>query len=470
MLDNYLGATPPGTFTVVEYHVGDSYSTTWGNARDSFYGITGTPTAIFDGVQSVVGAGSVDSAYTNYMAKYNLRQGVATDVTIQLGGRLISGNTYEIRAKVGIDTGGTGKTLRVYLTQVLDHYPASPSYERYTFIQAATTHGAEDLVTVTPGQFQVVSRNFTLSGASLADLNNVKIVAWTQDTSAGNKNIWQAATMGWPFVPLQIKGDMNGDGYLDTNDIAPFSLALVNLPAWQLQYPEINLLEAGDMNDDGIFNSTDIQPLVPILINDQTPPTPSPMTWVSFPASISTTEISMTSTTATDISGVEYYFFGQGLGYHHSGWISVPTYTDSALRVNQTYSYKVQARDLSPQQNTTLWSTVKYATTFIETPAGLTVDSTTSNSIQLTALGTFTALNQNLSGLYFEVTDMAGTPAGTGAGINSWTSLTTSKTATATGLTPGTTYRIRVKARNRTAENETPWFPAADYIYGTTAP
>jgi hypothetical protein len=121
---------------------------------------------------------------------------------------------------------------------------------------------------------------------------------------------------------------------------------------------------------------------------------------------------------------------------------------------------------LSPQYNTTGDSTVISVATFIETPSDLTVGTVTTNSIQVTAPGTFTRLTSNLSGLYFEVTDMAGTPVG-GADANAWKQV---QTITATGLTPGTTYRFRVKARNYYAVNETAWYPLADYVNATTSP
>jgi hypothetical protein len=470
MLDNYNNATPPGTFTLLQIHVGDSYATTWGNARDSFYAITGTPTAIFDGVQTVVGAGSVDSAYAAYMAKYNLRRAVATDVTIQLGGRQVSGATYEIKAKVGIEAGGTAKSLRIYIVQVLDDYPTSPTYSRCCVIQAATTHGSEDLVTVSPGQFQIVTRNLTFSGPSWTTPSNIKIVAWAQDTTGGSKNVQQAATMSWPFIPLQMLGDMNGDYSVNLNDIPLFALALVDRPAYQALYPNIDIFEAGDINKDGLLNGADVHALVPILIDDHTPPSPTPMTWnvspSGSPTAISTSAITMTATEATDISGVEYFFTATGIGSHSSPWQSSRTYTDTALAPNRSFSYKVKARDLSPQYNTTGDSTVISVATFIETPSDLTVGTVTTNSIQVTAPGTFTRLTSNLSGLYFEVTDMAGTPVG-GADANAWKQV---QTITATGLTPGTTYRFRVKARNYYAVNETAWYPLADYVNATTSP
>jgi hypothetical protein len=307
MLNNYGDATPPGTFTVVEYHFWcDPYYTDWGDDRAAFYGVDAVPIDVFDGVQSVVGAYSTDSAYSNYMNKYTLRQGAATDVTIQLGGTEVGENTYAIKVRVGIEVGGTAKSLRIYLAQVLDHYPPGVPHGRYSFVQAATEYGAEDVVTVSPGQYQFVERTFVLAGASLDDPNNIKIVAWAQhEPLASGKEVYQAATMHWPFSPLQVKGDMNGDDNVNIDDIVPFTLALVDLPAWQAEYPDLDVLRAGDMTDDGVFDGQDIAGLVSVVINDSRAPTLDPMTWVSYPDDPSTSSITMTAATTTAPPGVE---------------------------------------------------------------------------------------------------------------------------------------------------------------------
>ncbi|HVP10154.1 MAG TPA: C1 family peptidase [Phycisphaerae bacterium] len=193
---------------------------------------------------------------------------------------------------------------------------------------------------------------------------------------------------------------------------------------------------------------------------DQQPP--ADLHWVQQPTTISTTAISM-SAHADDPSGVDYYFYATGAGSHSSGWQSSPTYTDTPLQVNRSYSYKVKARDhATPIQNETPYTATVSLATFIQTPTALTFDTVTDASVQVTAPGTFTRLNQNLSGLYFEVTAVDGTPVG-GSQTNTWTQLSLSQTAAAVGLSPGTAYRFRVKARNYYGV-ETPWYPASGYI------
>jgi len=89
---------------------------------------------------------------------------------------------------------------------------------------------------------------------------------------------------------------------------------------------------------------------------DTDPPTPNPMTFATNPYASSTTSISMTATTATDPSNVEYYFTSAAGGGHDSVWQSSPVYTDSGLIPDVQYSYTVKARDQSVANNETAYS------------------------------------------------------------------------------------------------------------------
>jgi len=467
MLNNYNSATPPGTFTMVEYVSGFGDSN-FRSARASLYGVSGTPTVWFDGSLSVVGAGSTSSAYTNYMTAYNSRMATATDVSILLGGTQVEGQTYQITAQVCIDAGGTAKTLRVYMVQVLDYWPGTAHTPRYGFVQSATVHASPDIVAVSPGGCASVTHNFTFTGDSWTNQEDIKIVAWAATNTSPYKTIYQAATLHWPFEPPKIPGDLNGDLVVDPNDIPPWALAMTNRAQFELQYPNVDLDVVGDTNDDGHVDGRDTYTFVNLLINDITPPTPNPMSFATVPYPVSTSAVSMVATEATDSSGVEYYFkpSAQSNGATDSGWQASRTYTDDGLQTNRNYSYTIKARDLSPQHNETSASTSAMVATFIETPTGLVTGAVTNSSIEVTAQPTFTRLTAAQSGAYYEVTDLGGTPVG-GATANTWVQL---QTITATGLSPDTTYRFRVRARNYYGANITPWYPESGYIEITTAP
>jgi hypothetical protein len=96
---------------------------------------------------------------------------------------------------------------------------------------------------------------------------------------------------------------------------------------------------------------------------DTDPPTPDPMTWASPPTAVDAFSITMTATTASDPSGVKYYFECTSGGCNDSGWLDSPTYVDTGLQPNTLYTYRVKTCDKSVNQNETVWSTEASATT-----------------------------------------------------------------------------------------------------------
>jgi hypothetical protein len=104
-------------------------------------------------------------------------------------------------------------------------------------------------------------------------------------------------------------------------------------------------------------------PIPPAPPADTTAPTPNPMTFATAPHSTSSSSIAMTATTASDTSGVQYYFTCTVGGGHNSGWQYVTSYTDTGLTPNKLYTYTVKARDISTNLNETAASSGQSATT-----------------------------------------------------------------------------------------------------------
>jgi thiol-disulfide isomerase/thioredoxin len=208
LLDNY-----PDSYIAMQVHQADSYTISWGNQRANFYSVAGYPTVWTDGVLLQYGSvGSVSANYNNLNAYRQQRLGVPTDVTIQLGGEQQSGQTYSFTAVVGIEDGGEAKTLRVYLAQLLDHYPNGGHY-RNCLIQASQSY----TFTLQPGEIETINHNFTLSGASWQNQEDIRIIAWAQEpSSSGPAEIYQAEMMSWPFTSL----DCNDNGIPDPQEIA----------------------------------------------------------------------------------------------------------------------------------------------------------------------------------------------------------------------------------------------------------
>jgi RHS repeat-associated protein len=162
----------------------------------------------------------------------------------------------------------------------------------------------------------------------------------------------------------------------------------------------------------------------------------------------------MTATTGSDASGpVEYYFdeTSGNSGGSDSSWTTNPVYSDTGLTPDTEYTYTVQMRDSVP--NTGAASTPANATTPDNTPP--TPDPMqwsvepyhASDTPSITMVATEASDPKDVE-YYFECY--------LGGGADSaWQ---TSRIYTDINLSDGTTYRYRVKARDKsTNQNETGW-------------
>jgi len=98
---------------------------------------------------------------------------------------------------------------------------------------------------------------------------------------------------------------------------------------------------------------------------DYNAPQPNPMTFAVPPRRTGdSTSLTMTATTATDESGIQYLFENL-TSVTDSGWQGSPAWTETGLAPGTSYTYQVTARDTSPNGNTTSPSAAAAATTEI---------------------------------------------------------------------------------------------------------
>jgi len=103
---------------IIENHNGDSFANTYSNARNSYYSVSGYPTAYFDGQNAYVGGSDTQSMYNIYLPRVTSRMTVASAYTLNAIAAG-TGNNYQIIvhvAKPEADS-NTNVVLRASLTQ-----------------------------------------------------------------------------------------------------------------------------------------------------------------------------------------------------------------------------------------------------------------------------------------------------------------------------------------------------------------
>jgi hypothetical protein len=204
----------------------------------------------------------------------------------------------------------------------------------------------------------------TTGNLVLAGYAEIKVDFWYRCQSMDNSNedFWlQISTNGgsnFTTVEEWNEGDefVNGQFYPDSVIITGYTLT----DQTQIRFR----CDASGGNDD-VYIDEVVVSASGEPVPDYDPPTPNPATWASVPSADSSSAISMTATTGSDINGVEYEFdeTSGNPGGSDSGWQSSASYTDSGLDADTQYTYRVQMRDQSVNQNTGSWSTSESTTT-----------------------------------------------------------------------------------------------------------
>jgi len=95
---------------IIENHNGDPYAYAGSNARNSYYGITGYPTANFDGLNPSVGGSNTASMYNNYLPRVNARLAIPSHFNITAGGESV-GNDFSITVTIDKTEADTNANL-----------------------------------------------------------------------------------------------------------------------------------------------------------------------------------------------------------------------------------------------------------------------------------------------------------------------------------------------------------------------
>lgn len=251
LIDNF-----PDQIVSVQEHVSDSYTIPWGETRASFYGVTGIPTTVFDGVTQQIGAGTTQQTYNIYLNMFNARRNMPTDVVIELGGEEVGTDTYRITARVSVEPTGQTRTMRLHVLQLLDYYPSGIRH-RECLIQ----DGINTNLTLNPGETATFTYDFALSGPSANPnrADDLSIIAFAREQgSPWPREVFNAESMHWPFTPIGggTPGDLDGDGDVDLSDLT------LMLAAYGSCSGDASYLAAADIDESGCVELGDLTTLL----------------------------------------------------------------------------------------------------------------------------------------------------------------------------------------------------------------
>ena len=178
------------------------------------------------------------------------------------------------------------------------------------------------------------------------------VLSWTPGIYASSHDVYFGVDYNSVMDANHSSSEYKGNQPLDNNSYRPGTLNYSTTYYWAID----------EINEPNIW-SGDVWRFTTAPPPDIIPPTPDPMTWATVPYAASSTSISMTAATASDLSGVEYYFECTAGGGHSSGWQDSAAYIDSSLNPITQYTYRVKARDKSTAHNETAWSTEQSSVT-----------------------------------------------------------------------------------------------------------
>ncbi|MFK5856260.1 MAG: PKD domain-containing protein [Bacteroidota bacterium] len=196
---------------VVENHNGDSFTTTDSDARNSYYSISGYPTAKFDGnFDQYVGGSSSQSMYSNYLPKVNARMAIQTDFTVEILGDNI-GDNYSIIVrvvKVGSYT-GTNLQVRFALTEtdIPFNWLGQTTVDYTNRLMVPDANGTT--VSFGSGNQVDVNLNFTFNNTWVD--SNCELIAWIQDDD--DKYVQHTASV----MMLALQPDVAGSNFSCSN-------------------------------------------------------------------------------------------------------------------------------------------------------------------------------------------------------------------------------------------------------------
>ncbi len=179
---------------VIAYHAadGDPFYIVDYTTRKNYYGVSGLPTVVFDGVQSVVGGIAGGNMYSEYLPVFNARKAVANPIDIFLSNEA----NDVVKARI-VNTSGQTVSGKLHFALIQRHIPfAWIGMTELDYVNRGMLPNASGTdISVGPGQSYETTRAFTIQQSW--DRNNCRMVVFVQGS---NRQIYQGAEIALPLV------------------------------------------------------------------------------------------------------------------------------------------------------------------------------------------------------------------------------------------------------------------------------
>jgi len=227
---------------VIENHNGDAFANTNSDARNTYYGITGYPTANFDGTTPMVGGAACPNGnvYGSYLPLYNAAIAVTSPLKIDISGTN-AGNVYSITLSIHKVNTITATDLRVHLALTESNIATAPwpgsggCMTKVDHVQRlfVPDHNGTPLSFAT-GDFQIVNLTFTRDASWVA--GECELVAFVQ--SNGAKTIYNAMKVALNALPAPMSVDFTGTPLSGCSPVnVNFSGSATGATNWQWSCP-----------------------------------------------------------------------------------------------------------------------------------------------------------------------------------------------------------------------------------------
>jgi PKD repeat protein len=219
---------------VIEYHNGDSFTNSYSDARNAYYGITGFPTAFFDGVLSFVGGSHTASMYSNYLPLYNQRYAIPSPCYMDISGTH-TGDVYTVVLSIHKTAAITGTDLRAHL--VLTESNISYSWQGQTelnYVERTMVPSDQGTpVSFTSGDMQIIVLTFTKDASWVTA--NCELVAFLQDNLT--KEVLNGNKVALTALPAPVSVNFTANS---TTGCVPLSVAFTDqssgVNAWKWNF------------------------------------------------------------------------------------------------------------------------------------------------------------------------------------------------------------------------------------------